>query len=143
MQAKAQGGRAQGHNRRGCNTLAVNGHADVLQLLVQAKADVDKATTDNGATPASEAAHNDRPRRCVQLLVQAKDKATADNGKDGHANVLQADVTTGSWFRRIEQRPGRCRGINRTGGASRAARPAGASRLRRRRRTPNTAHSLQ
>ena len=51
--------------------VAYNGHADALQLLLQAKADPDKASDNDGTTPmfmAAQEGHAD----ALQLLLDAK-----------------------------------------------------------------------
>ena len=57
---------------------AEKGQAECLQLLIGAKADVDKSRTDNGCNPAFAAAKEGQAE-CLQLLIRAKadlDKAT-------------------------------------------------------------------
>jgi ankyrin repeat protein len=49
---------------------AGKGHTDSLQVLVHAKADIDKARTDDGATPAFFAAQNGHAES-MRVLVQA------------------------------------------------------------------------
>ncbi len=44
------------------------GHTDLLQVLVQAKADFDKATTNDGATPALAVAWKRRTQELVHVF---------------------------------------------------------------------------
>ena len=85
---------------------ALQGHTDSLQVLVNAKADIDKVTTDNGKTPAFMAAGKGHTGS-LQLLVHAKadiDKATADDGRtpafmaaqEGRTDPLQVLVQAGA-----------------------------------------------
>jgi hypothetical protein len=69
-------GRYRGHRGKG-----PRGHGS-LQALVHAKADIDKARTDNGITPAFMAAYNGHAAS-LQVLVHAKadiDRARTDDG---------------------------------------------------------------
>ncbi len=79
---------------------AWNGHIDLLQVLVHAKADIGKARTYDGATPAFIATQNGHTDSLQVRLVHAKadiDKVTTDYGKtpafwaawNGHADSLQ------------------------------------------------------
>ena len=77
-----------------------------IKVLVHAKADIDKATTDNGLTPcfmAAQHGHTD----LLQVLMHAKadpDKPTADDGRtpafvaarNGHAESLRVLVHAGA-----------------------------------------------
>ena len=62
---------------------ASRGHVDCTRLLIENKADVDKATTDGGATPlyiACQYGHVD----CARALIESKadvDKAKTDDGR--------------------------------------------------------------
>jgi hypothetical protein len=80
------------------------GHTDSLRVLVHAKADIDKATTDDGSTPAFAAAQNGHTDS-LRVLVHAKadiDKARTDDGttpafvaaQNGHTGSLQVLVCT-------------------------------------------------
>ncbi|GMH92305.1 hypothetical protein TrVE_jg7552 [Triparma verrucosa] len=80
---------------------AWEGHLDVVQALVTAKADLNKANTD-GCTPLLIAAYNGH-LNVVQALVAAEadvDKAKTDDGRtplwtaayEGHLDVVQALV---------------------------------------------------
>merc|ERR1712216_1045510 len=88
------------------------GQAECLQLLIGAKADVDKARTDFGASPAYIAAEKGQAE-CMHLLIGAKadvDKALTDDGdtptsiaaQNGYAECLKllirakADINTNS-----------------------------------------------
>jgi hypothetical protein len=65
-----------------CFRAAQKGHAEPMQMLIQARADVDKAHTDIGATPACVAAACGHAE-ALQLLIQARadvDKARTSDG---------------------------------------------------------------
>jgi ankyrin repeat protein len=67
----------------------MNGHVGVLHVLVQAKADVDKASTDDGTTPAFMAAmkgHVD----VLQVLVQANADITKSMLSNGWSPLFVA-----------------------------------------------------
>ncbi|GMI14779.1 hypothetical protein TrVE_jg7335 [Triparma verrucosa] len=81
---------------------ALRGHLEVVQVLVAAGADVNKARTDDGCTPLFMAAQNGH-QNVVQALVTARadlNKATTDTGdtplyiaaQQGHLDVVQALV---------------------------------------------------
>ena len=78
------------------------GNVDSLQVLVHAKADLDKARTNDGATPAFVAGQNGH-MQSLKMLVQAKvdfEKATTNNGmtpafmaaRNWHTYSLQVPV---------------------------------------------------
>jgi ankyrin repeat protein len=68
---------------------AKNGHTASLQVLVHAKADIDKARTDDGATPAFMAA-SDEHADSLQMLVHAKADIHKARTTDGATPAFMA-----------------------------------------------------